>query len=109
MSVLADGQTAHTEPDNILVQRKSLFRSWVFSYEIYIIIIVAAFLRLYGLNVTEFDGDQADFFRLAHDAVIHGHLVATSTTASIGVYNPPVFIYALLIPAAFSANPVGEL
>lgn len=107
MSVLADGRTAHAEPNDALVQRKQSFRSWFFSYELYIIVIIASVLRLYGLNTVEFDGDQADFFRLAHDAVIHGHLMATSTTASIGVYNPPAFIYALMIPAAFSANPIG--
>src|SRR5262249_22356171 len=67
----------------------------------------ASFLRLYGITTTEFDADQADIFRMAHDAVIHGHLVATSNIASIGVYNPPGIIYALMIPAAFSANPIG--
>lgn len=107
MSVLADGQTAHAEPGDTLVQRKRVFRSWIFSYEIYIIVGVASFLRLYGLNTTEFDGDQADIFHMAHDAVIHGHLVATSNVASIGIYNPPGIIYALMIPAAFSANPIG--
>src|SRR5579864_503377 len=107
MSVRADGKAAHAEPNDVSVRKKSVFRSWVFSYEIYLIVLVATLLRLYGLNTVEFDGDQADFFRLAHDAVIHGHLVATSTTASIGVYNPPIFIYALMIPAAFSANPIG--
>jgi hypothetical protein len=104
MNVLADGQATHMEPDDVLTQRKGSFRSWLFSYEIYIIIIVAAFLRLYGIHTTEFDGDQADFFYMARDAVVHGHLVATSTTASIGVYNPPIFIYLLMIPAAISGN-----
>jgi 4-amino-4-deoxy-L-arabinose transferase-like glycosyltransferase len=107
MSVQADGQDAHEEPDKAVAQRKCLFRSWLFSYEIYIILIVAAFLRLYGIQTTEFDADQADIFRMAHDAVIHGHLVATSNIASIGIYNPPGIIYALMIPAALSANPIG--
>jgi 4-amino-4-deoxy-L-arabinose transferase-like glycosyltransferase len=107
MSVLADGKAAHAESKDVLVKRKSIFRSWIFSYEIYVIIIVATFLRLYGIYATEFDRDQADFFFLARNAVIHGHLVATSTTASIGVYNPPVFMYVLMIPAALSGNPIG--
>ena len=107
MSIVTDGQTVQSEPDDALAQRKSSLRAWLFSYEIYIIIIIASFLRLYGLQTTEFDGDQADFFHMAHDAVMQGHLVATSTTASIGVYNPPIFIYTLMIPAAISANPVG--
>ncbi len=107
MSVLAGGKAAHAEPNEALVQRRSLFHSWLLTYEIYVIIVFAAFLRLYGLNTTEFDADQADIFRMAHDAVIHGHLVATSNIASIGVYNPPGIIYALMIPAALSANPIG--
>ena len=105
MSVLADEQAVGVE-DGSVQQRRS-WLSWFFSYEIYLIIIVASFLRLYGIQTTEFDADQADIFRMAHDAVIHGHLVATSNIASIGVYNPPGIIYALMIPAAFSANPIG--
>ncbi|GCE27969.1 hypothetical protein KDA_34530 [Dictyobacter alpinus] len=80
----------------------SLFRSW----ELYLILLVAGFLRLYQLNTTEFDGDQADIFAMAHNAVSHGHLVATSNIASIKIFNPPAIIYALMVPAAFSANPL---
>ena len=104
MSIPADGQIAHVKISDSSVRKQ---RSWFFSYEIYVIIIIAAFLRLYGINTTEFDADQADIFHMAHNAVSHGHLVATSNLASIGVYNPPGIIYALMIPAAFSANPIG--
>jgi hypothetical protein len=107
MSVLAGGRDARVESNKVVIQRQSLLRSWLFSYEIYIILGVAILLRLYGINTTEFDVDQADIFRMAHDAVVHGHLVATSNIASIGVYNPPGIIYVLMIPAAFSANPIG--
>ncbi|GCE06429.1 ArnT family glycosyltransferase [Dictyobacter aurantiacus] len=76
------------------------------SWEVYLLLLVAAFLRLYHINTTEFDGDQADIFYMAHNAVSHGHLVATSNIASIKIFNPPAIIYALMIPAAFSANPL---
>src|SRR5437667_6702554 len=107
MSALADEQTARVETRDSSVRQQRSWPSWFFAYELYLIIIVASFLRLYGLSTTEFDADQADIFRMAHDAVIHGHLVATSNIASIGIYNPPGIIYALMIPAAFSANPIG--
>ena len=104
MSILDDGHIAHVKISDSSVRQQ---RSWLFSYEIYVITIIAAFLRLYGINTTEFDADQADIFHMAHNAVSHGHLVATSNLASIGVYNPPGIIYILMIPAAFSVNPIG--
>src|SRR5437667_7307653 len=107
MSALADEQTARVETRDSSVRQQRSWPSWFFAYELYLIIIVASFLRLYGIQTTEFDADQADIFHMAHDSVIHGHLVATSNIASIGAYNPPGIIYALLVPAAFSANPLG--
>lgn len=68
---------------------------------------MAALLRLYGINTTEFDPDQANIFRMAHDALVQGHLVATSNIASIGIYNPPATIYLLMVAALFSSNPLS--
>jgi len=45
-------------------------------------------------------------FRMAHDAIYHGLLPATSNIASIRIVNPPAVIYLLMLPAAFSANPL---
>ena len=84
----------------------ALLRSWLLSWEIYLIVFVAGFLRLYGIDTTEFDDDQAAVFRMAHDAVSHGLLVATSNIASIHIYNPPAIIYFFMLPAAFSADPL---
>ncbi len=84
----------------------ALLRSWLLSWEIYLIVVVAGLLRLYGIDTTEFDDDQAAVFRMAHDAVSHGLLVATSNIASIHIYNPPAIIYFFMLPAAFSANPL---
>ena len=104
MSIPDDGHIAQAKISDSSVRRHC---SWLFSYEIYVITIIAAFLRLYGINTTEFDADQADIFHMAHNAISHVHLVATSNLASIGVYNPPGIIYVLMIPAAFNANPIG--
>jgi 4-amino-4-deoxy-L-arabinose transferase-like glycosyltransferase len=81
-------------------------RSCLSCWEIYLILLIAAVLRFYLINRTEFDGDQATIFSMAYDAVSHGHLVATSNVASIGIVNPPAIIYILMLPAALSANPV---
>src|SRR6266581_2806531 len=81
-------------------------RSWLCTWEIYPILFVAAFLRFYQINTSEFDGDQALVFRMAHDAIYHGLLPATSNIASIRIVNPPAVIYLLMLPAAFSANPL---
>jgi 4-amino-4-deoxy-L-arabinose transferase-like glycosyltransferase len=77
------------------------------NWELYLIVFVASFLRLYHIDRTEFNGDQADIFQMAHNAVSHAHLVATSNVASIGIFNPPGIIYFLMLAAVFSANPLA--
>ena len=91
-------------------EEQSISRGWITrllrAWEIYAILLVAAFLRLYQLNITEFDEDQATVFRMARDAVMHGLLPATGNIASIRINNPPGVVYLLMIPAAFSSNPL---
>ncbi|GAC1377825.1 MAG: hypothetical protein NVS4B7_02690 [Ktedonobacteraceae bacterium] len=86
-------------------RNKQRLLSWFFSWEIYLILLVAGFLRLYQLNTSEFDADQAAIFGMAREAVRSGLLPIVSNRASIGIENPPVVIYLLMIPAALSANP----
>jgi hypothetical protein len=93
-----------THPRRDDIYRK--IRSWLCTWEIYPILFVAAFLRFYQINTTEFDADQALVFRMAHDAIYHGLLPATSNIASIRIVNPPAVIYLLMLPAAISANPL---
>lgn len=87
--------------------RRIVLPSWLLCWEIYLIVAVAALLRLYQINRTEFDGDQAVIFGMARYALQHGLLVATSNYASIHILNPPAIIYLLMVPAAISADPVG--
>lgn len=82
------------------------WRTWLFSWEMYLIVLVAAFLRLYRINTTEFDGDQANIFRMAYGALHHGLFVATANGASIHIMNPPAVIYLLMLTAAWSADPL---
>src|SRR5947209_6262368 len=79
---------------------------WLCSWEIYLLLLSAGFLRLYQLNTSEFDGDQAAIFGLAREAVGSVLLPIVSNRASIGIENPPAVIYLLMLPAALSANPL---
>jgi 4-amino-4-deoxy-L-arabinose transferase-like glycosyltransferase len=87
--------------------RRVVLPPWLLCWEVYLIVAVAALLRLYQINTTEFDGDQAVIFGMARYALQHGLLVATSNYASIHMLNPPGIIYLLMVPAAISADPVG--
>jgi 4-amino-4-deoxy-L-arabinose transferase-like glycosyltransferase len=78
----------------------------VITWEAYAIVLIAAFLRLWHIEVTDFDYDQANIYRMAYGALHHGWLVATANGASIPILNPPVIIYLLMLPAVLSANPV---
>lgn len=81
--------------------------SWLRSWELSLIVLVASFLRFYQIDTTEFDQDQAILFRMAHDAIFHGLLPTTSNTASIGIAHPAGVIYLFMIPALLSPNPLG--
>ncbi|WP_376794576.1 glycosyltransferase family 39 protein [Thermogemmatispora sp.] len=80
--------------------------SWLLKPEIPGLLLLASALRLYGLNRTEFDDDQATLFRMAYDAVHQGLLPVTSNTGSIGSQHPPGAVYLFMLPAALSANPL---
>ncbi|MEO6890578.1 MAG: glycosyltransferase family 39 protein [Ktedonobacteraceae bacterium] len=86
--------------------RFALRRSWGLWWEVGVVLLVAAFLRFYQIQTTEFDEDQAMLFRMASDAIHHGLLPTTSNAASIGIANPPGVIYLFMLPAALSANPL---
>ncbi len=100
-------QVRHAQDDASAPTNRATLRQWLFSWEAYLVLLVAGFLRFYQLNTTEFDEDQAMLFRLAHDAVRHGLLAVTSNAASIGISNPPGVIYLFMPVAFFTANPLG--
>src|SRR5882724_8595407 len=106
MSILAHETGSARDVPPAMVGHRAALLSLLRSWELYLILAVALFLRLYHIDLTEFDGDQATIFRMAHDAVSHGMLVATSNGASIGIINPPAVIYLLMIAATFSSNPL---
>ncbi len=102
---LTKKNVAPSEKDQSPMRWNNL-RTWVFSWELYVLLVLASFLRLYEIRFTEFDGDQADIFAMARAAVVHARLVATSNVSSLHTYNPPATIYFLMLPASISANPL---
>ena len=85
---------------------QTLLSSWLRAWEIYPIILIASFLRLYRLDTTAFSYDQSMLFRMAYDAVHYGLIPATSNGSSVFTMHPPLTVYLLMLPALFSANPL---
>src|SRR5260370_20930026 len=75
-------------------------------WEIYLLILIAAILRLYRLDTSEFSGDQTFLFRLAYDAVHYGLIPATSNSSSILTANPPMAGYLLILSSLFNSDPI---
>src|SRR5436305_2085893 len=85
---------------------QTMLSSWLRTWEIYPIILIASFLRLYRLDTTAFSYDQSMLFRMAYDAVHYGLIPATSNGSSILTLHPPLTVYLLMLPALFRANPL---
>ncbi len=86
--------------------RYTLLR-WLTAWEIYPVVLVAAFLCFYQLSLTEFDTDQAVLWNMGRVALTHGLIPANGNLASIGTVNPPAFIYILLAVGIFTDNPLA--
>src|SRR2546423_8079508 len=80
----------------------ALLRTW----ELYPILLIAAFLRLYRIDTVIFVDDQAVVFQMARDAIVHSLWPITSNRASLGNINFPLVVYFFMLPAAFSSNPL---
>lgn len=106
MSLTAPNKKFSAQGEHVAVARRSSIPAWFLSWEVYLIALVAGFLRFYLINTTEFDVDQAMLFRLAQDAVHRGLLPTTSNAASIGIANPPGVIFLFIPLVLFGRNPV---
>ncbi len=108
MSIATPDSRSHDLPASASASLRSM-RSLLLSRELYIaiaVVLLAGFLRLYKIDSSTLDVDQTMVFRMARDAILHGHLVATSNASSIGNTNPPGAIYLMMIPAAFTSDPL---
>lgn len=88
---------------------RQAFISWLLTWEIYPLLALALFTHFYQLSTTEFDADQAILFRLPHAAVTQGLIPVTGTVSSIGMVNPPGYVFLLMPIAAFTASPFADV
>ncbi|HUJ09071.1 MAG TPA: hypothetical protein VL171_03530 [Verrucomicrobiae bacterium] len=71
-----------------------------------LIIVLGGWLRFSHLDLLEFQGDEAYAANLALKCVHEVRLPSAGLMSSVGVTNPPMFIYLLIPMFAISANPV---
>ncbi|HEX5547062.1 MAG TPA: glycosyltransferase family 39 protein [Ktedonobacterales bacterium] len=82
---------------------------WVRYPEFWAIVLVAALLRLWFLDHSQWLDDQAQLLTLARDAWLHGALPITGIRSSIGTLNPPLSVYILMPFFLFTKSPLPAL
>lgn len=83
--------------------------AWARYPEFWIILLVAAFLRLWYLDHAQWLADQAQLMTIARDAWLHGQLPITGIPSSLHTFNPPLSIYILMPFFLFTKNPMLAL
>ena len=69
------------------------------------IMLLAAYLRLSHLELTEFKLDEAHVCSRAAEFLSSGHPPMVGIGSSVGAANPPLFIYLAAIPVSLSRDP----
>lgn len=82
-------------------RRRIAGRDWGYAL---ILSILAAFPRLYRLDLAEFKLDEASHYRMAY-SLTRGAWRWVGSTSSAGLPKPPLFVYALALPMAVSRDP----
>lgn len=70
------------------------------------ILLLAAFLRLWNLDATEFKYDEATVCNLAAQFVDSGLPPIRGMGSSVGIDNPPLMIWLMSLPVLFSRDPL---
>ena len=70
------------------------------------VIVVAAVLRFGDLGLMEFKGDEAVAIHLALPLAEGKALPQVGLVSSVGVHNPPLFIYLTALPALIDVDPL---
>lgn len=83
--------------------------AWARHWEFWLILLIAAALRLWRPDVSQFLDDQTGLMTLARLGILHGAIPATGIPSSITTLNPPLSIYFLMPAAFFSANPLANV
>ena len=82
---------------------------WVRYPEFWAIVLIAALLRLWLLDHSQWLDDQAQLLTLARDAWLHGALPITGIRSSIGTLNPPLSVYILMPFFLLTKSPLPAL
>lgn len=83
--------------------------AWARNPEFWVILLVAALLRLWSLDHSQWLDDQAQLLTLARDAWLRGALPLTGIRSSIGTLNPPLSVYILMPFFLFTKSPLFAL
>ena len=82
-------------------------KAWIVrSPELWLIVALAAVLRLWHIGVSLFLADQAELMRMARLSLRDGLIPVTGIPSSIGTLNPPASVFALLPFAALGSDPL---
>ncbi|HEU5349331.1 MAG TPA: glycosyltransferase family 39 protein, partial [Ktedonobacterales bacterium] len=80
--------------------------AWLRYPEFWLAVALAAFLRLWRIDLTQVLDDQGQLLTLARDAWLHHALPVTGIPSSIGTLNPPLSIYLLMPFTLFGKDPL---
>ena len=83
--------------------------AWARYPEFWIIVLIAATLRLWHLDHSQWLDDQAQLLTLARDAWLRGVLPITGIRSSINTLNPPLSVYILMPFFLFTKSPLPAL
>ncbi len=84
---------------------EAMQRALVTKLALVAIILLAAYLRLSHLELTEFKLDEAHVCSRATEFLASGRPPLVGIGSSVGMANPPLFIYLTAIPVSLSQNP----
>lgn len=79
-------------------------RVWRQPLGLWLALAAAAALRLFDLDLIEFKGDEAVAIHLALPLVEGVRLPLVGLMSSVGVHNPPLFIYLVSLPASLNLD-----
>jgi 4-amino-4-deoxy-L-arabinose transferase-like glycosyltransferase len=85
----------------------AFIRRHAFALAAVAIVLLAAVLRLWRLDMAEFKGDELQVTQLAFQLALHGQWPDRGILSSLGTYNSPLFIYLEALPALFWASPLA--
>jgi hypothetical protein len=84
-------------------------QGWATRWELWLILALGAFLRLWQIQRTFWLGDQTDLLDLARRSILLRAIPVTGIPSSIGTFNAPLSIDVLLPVAAFTSDPLPQV